>query len=446
MCDTLVATADVTAAGFTLFAKNSDRDPNEAQHVVLLPALDHPPNSNLQCTYIQIPQVAHTHAILLSKPFWIWGAEMGVNEHGVAIGNEAVFTRLGYSRETGLIGMDLLRLALERGATASEALTVITELLTTYGQGGDCGFQRPLIYHNSFLIADPSEAWVLETAGPHWAAKRVTGVYTISNSLTLDATWDLAAPGFVEEAVNRRWCRSAADFSFRRCYSDRVYTKLSDARRRRARTMALLEAEAGAITPSTMMAALRDHGDRRTEARPDRGILGATVCMHAGFGPVRRSQTTGSLVAQLAPNHALAFVTDTAAPCTSLFKPLWLDAGLPDDAPPPTGKYDPRSRFWRHERLHRATLKDYRGALACYGDARDALEQVFITGAAAHAEQPLETRRAFTNACFARSDAAEAEWTTEIEQATSARQQRTWLHRYAWHRWSRGACIATSEA
>lgn len=66
---------------------------------------------SLQCTYIEIQQVAHTHAIILSKPAWIWGAEMGSNEHGVCIGNEAVWTKLWSpdDLEERLIGMDYLR-------------------------------------------------------------------------------------------------------------------------------------------------------------------------------------------------------------------------------------------------------------------------------------------------------------------------------------------------
>ena len=66
---------------------------------------------SLQCTYIEVKQAAHTHAVILSKPAWIWGAEMGSNEHGVAIGNEAVWTKLSCPEdlEERLIGMDLLR-------------------------------------------------------------------------------------------------------------------------------------------------------------------------------------------------------------------------------------------------------------------------------------------------------------------------------------------------
>ena len=75
------------------------------------------------------------------------------------------------------------------------------ELLEKYGQGGNCSYTRRLYYHNSFLIANPREAWVLETAGDYWAAKRVEGVRRISNVLTIERGWDLAHPEFIDHAV-----------------------------------------------------------------------------------------------------------------------------------------------------------------------------------------------------------------------------------------------------
>ena len=292
MCDTVVATANVTASGVTLFGKNSDRDPNEAQHLLFVPAANHFPDSRVKCTYMEIPQIEHTHAVLLSKPFWIWGAEMGVNEHGVVIGNEAVFTKIPYKKEGDvLIGMDLLRLALERAATARAAVTVLTDLLAKYEQGGNCKFVGELYYHNSYLVVDPQEVWVLETAGPHWAAKQISGIYTISNGLTIGNEWDLASPNLVVHAIEKGWCKGADDFDFARCYSDPLYTRLNDCRHRCARTQLALQAQQGKITPNTLMSALRDHGE--DERNPDKSLMGANVCMHAGFGPIRISQTTG---------------------------------------------------------------------------------------------------------------------------------------------------------
>lgn len=53
---------------------------------------------------------------------------------------------------------------------------MITGLLERYGQGGSCREDTtPFCYHNTFLLADRTEAWVLETAGRLWAAQRIQG-------------------------------------------------------------------------------------------------------------------------------------------------------------------------------------------------------------------------------------------------------------------------------
>ncbi len=247
MCDTFVALSEATANGSVIFAKNSDREPNEAHEVVHVPGAEHGPGDQVQCTYITIPQVERTNAVLLGKPYWIWGAEMGANSHGVVIGNEAVFTKLPYEKQPGLIGMDLLRLGLERADSAEAAVTVMTDLLVEYGQGGNCGHTHDLRYHNSFLVADPSEAWVLETAGREWAARRVEGSGSISNAITIGGQFDRSSPGLVDRAVAKKWCAGPDDFDFAADYSDLIYTTFSDARVRQCRTSDALAAARGRV-------------------------------------------------------------------------------------------------------------------------------------------------------------------------------------------------------
>jgi len=441
MCDTVVALGSVTVDGVTLFGKNSDREPNEAHHLLRIPAADHPAGRSVKLTYIELPQIAHTYEVLLAKPFWMWGAEMGANEHGVAIGNEAVFTKVPYEKDPGLTGMDLLRLALERAKTAREALDVMTALLAQVGQGGNCGFQHQLYYHNSFIIADPHDAWVLETAGRQWAAVQVKDVRTISNGITIGGEWDLASDDLVKYAVDRKWCKGRDDFHFGRCYSDFVYTTFSYCKDRQCRTTDALSAERGRITVASVMRALRDHGPNAgPDWTPMRGLNTVTVCWHAGFGPIRASQSVGSMVSHLAPDAPTHFVTATSAPCTSIFKPVWLGADLPDTGPTPTGTYDEATLFWRHEALHRATLRDYATRIKLYRDERDALERQFIEGAMNRRGQPTADRAAYSAQCFAEADRAEARWLDCVKAAPEAKRSDLFNAR-AWRGFNQAAKV-----
>jgi dipeptidase len=142
MCDTFVALSDATADGSVILGKNSDREPNEAHEVVLVPAASHRARDTVRCTYIEVPQVPHTHAVLLAKPYWIWGAEMGANEHGVVIGNEAVFTKVPHEEQDSLYRDGPAAAGPRRRTSASEAVDAIVALLAVHGQVGGAGTRR----------------------------------------------------------------------------------------------------------------------------------------------------------------------------------------------------------------------------------------------------------------------------------------------------------------
>lgn len=287
MCDTLI----LRHQGQTWFAKNSDREPAEPQRLLRLPAVRNDPEARLRTTYLDIPQTAQRHALVISQPSWIWGAEMGVNEHGVAIGNEAVFTKLTRQRGTALLGMDLLRLGLERGASAREALEVITGLLQRYGQGGPAGYRDKRIrYDNSFLIADPGEAWVLETAGNLWAAKKVER-WAISNALTLGHEFDLCSRDLEDQARRQGCWDGRGDFHFARVFDTRLLPWVGGAHRRCRVNQRFLDSLPGEPDWHALFAALRHHGPRGDHFRRhnNRQVWHARRQLLAAFADHRQS-------------------------------------------------------------------------------------------------------------------------------------------------------------
>ena len=425
MCDTLIAAPNVTENKIALFAKNSDRPPNEAQFLDWVPSRSYDPGETLRCTYIDIPQVGKTHALLLSRPFWMWGAEMGINQHGLVIGNEAVFSKIPANKEPALLGMDLLRLALERAQTASEAVDVIAQLLEKYGQGGNCVQDGHLYYHNSFLIADPETSWVLETIDRHWFAREVKPIYTISNLLSLEDRWDRASTGLEEFIVEKGFAKDKDQINLAGDFSDLIYTTFAAGKSRCSRSLDLMLRETGKITMQSMAAILRDHGGK-TDPTP--GLAGADICMHASLGPIRGSQTTGSMIASLEPGSPLILVTGTAAPCTGIFKPVWIDAP-PVLGPEPAGVFDPQSVYWAHEELHRQVLMNYPARAAVFQDDRDKLEAEFLEGALALRTASPEDRKAYSESCFQRAASAERGW---LEQVRDLPEKPRLFHSLAW--------------
>ena len=365
MCDTIV----IVGSDAVHFAKNSDREPGEAQAVEHVPAQRHH-GPRLRTTRLEIDQVAATHEVVLSRPAWMWGAEMGANEHGVAIGNEALFTRVPVE-EQGLLGMDLVRLALERSTTADDALDRITWLLARHGQGGAAGFRDAgFTYHNAFVIADPTGAWLLETAGRFWAAERIRGARSTSNVLTIGADYTLVGAGTIEGARSLGLLARGETFDFKRCFGRPLMGWLSGGEVRRACTLRKAGALRGGLRD--LLEVMRDHGG----LAPASGARLLMPCAHASWLPTREhGQTTGTMVSRLASSGSTHLFSGTSAPCLSVMKPVPLGRGPVDTGPPPrVAGFDGASLWWRAERLHRAVLVDYERRRAVFDDERAELE------------------------------------------------------------------------
>jgi secernin len=432
MCDTFLTLSSATADGSIIFGKNSDREPNEAQALEYHPPRVYDGQATVRCTYLTIPQVKETFGILIGRPFWMWGAEMGANENGVVIGNEAVFTRMPLLKKGGLTGMDLLRLALERAADATQALEVIVKLLADFGQGGICGYEdKRMAYHNSFIIADPHQGWVLETAGHLWAALKIRDFYAISNALTIGEQYDECHPLLIRTAREKGWLKKGRTFHFARCYSDWFYTTFSASRRRQDQSCRLLKVATGSMDVNAAIRVLRDH--QGSDYQPDSHFLGDRICAHAGNKLARNAtQTTGSLIAHLKPDCHTYYATGTSAPCTGFFKPIRFGRYvLPDIGPAPDGRYDPNTLWWFHEILHRLVLLDFKARLACFCGQRDKLETSWIkqTGEAADRQQWDLTMNAFRQARRMTGEWIEQVRPLAVEHRNKGMYQRYWQSR-----------------
>ena len=420
MCDTIVGTPTVTASRSMLFGKNSDRERNEAQQLQMSPRAEHGRGATVRLTYIEIDQAPLTYACLISRPFWMWGAEMGANEHGVVIGNEAMHSIIPAQRKRALTGMDLVRLALERAANAADAVQVIIELLERHGQGGDCGHLGRFYYQNGFVVADPHEAYVVETVGRWWAVDRVDGVRALSNALSIGREPHATSAELRMHAQSKDWLDASGRFDFAARLIDQVRDAATFGQGRCARATSLLAPTVGRIGLDHIQAVLRDHGVE-AEGDPDWSPSKTerrSICMHAAAGP-RRSQTVASLTSDLTPGRITQWVTGSAAPCLSLFKPLVFGFDLPALGPPPTDRFARDTHWWRHEQLHRAALNDFPNALALIAEERDSLEAAFRARMDAAWMAGDAAVGAAIQTCWCEAEVAETRWRKAISGAMS---------------------------
>jgi dipeptidase len=295
--------------------------------------------------------------------------EHSVNDCRVAISNEAVFSREPPGEEA-LLGMDLVRLGLERSETARQAVEVVTGLLETHGQGGPAVMGTTAGYHNSFLIADPSDAWILETSGKQWAARQVEGVGSISNHIAIEDDWSLRRG--MRNTGRARLVAPEARISFAGAYRDTEIMPGRVSEGRFARGCVLLREGAGRLTAQEMMRFLRDHGESGTilpEQRDPESADFFTLCLHAD--PV--GTTTASMVARLRSDGMASPTVGLPGPPAGVFAVPRGD--LPAAYAQGGASPDGGSPWWRFKALQDAVLAGPRSDLVRFQSYWGAWEQ-----------------------------------------------------------------------
>ena len=443
-CDTFAVKASHSSLGGAILGKNSDRPARETQPLRFLPGRRG--HDRLRLAYLEIDDSAETVPHLGSSPYWCWGHEFGLNAHGVAIGNEAIFTRdlaanqarhrAGEQVEAGILGMELLRLGLERADSAQAAVEVMTGLVERYGQWGAGTRSQDLAaaaYDNSYLVADATQIWVLETTGRDWAAKAVEEpTWALSNEPTIGRDWTRCSPGLPERAQDEGWPGVGERLDFASAVTDpAVPLQVSHIRLQRSRSLLRGFLDNGPIDFPDARAVLSDHyedsflqGPKFNPARPDFH----TLCMHQSTSGFTWGNTAASTITVLPEDGTAVMWWAPVTPCTSVYLPvvvggnsvpgLLATAGTargtgPNPEQAEQDRYAEDSLWWRFQRLLELVTGDEHGS--AYHDrqpvvraAFDSLQAEFLEAAQtlSHRDADPAAWAALTDSCVQRAGSA----------------------------------------
>jgi len=351
-CTTVLAAGNATQDGSIILAKNRDLSEYEIQWLYRAPREHHPPGATVKLQYIEIPQVDVTWAWVGSKSYTKkWGVGMGINEWGVAVADNDAPTREPLEGEKGLHDNDICRLILERSKTAQEGMLTAGGLIEEYGHS---------YVGEIYWVADSTECWIVECAGHHWAAVRITdGIAVRGNQFQITTHWDAGSEDLVEYAVKEGWCKSAEDFNFARCYSRSGYPYASS-QTRLERGFDLIEGKVGSLTREDLMEVLADHYEETT--------MYDTAHGNPKFRTICSRRTVSAMVAHLKPqlpSEMQLMWYCMSSPCISVFMPVYANiSAIPDpyltgSGPEGISSYDPSSAWWVFKKLQLLVDENY---------------------------------------------------------------------------------------
>jgi secernin len=264
---------------------------------------------------------------------------------------------------------------------------------------------------------------VLETVGREWLVERALGTRTMSNKYSIGRGAERLSAGLHALIRDSGWSDEDVP-SYAEAIGNPDREHIGNAGMRQASSAALLRTRAGELDAADLMRVLRDHGsgDRFHPEWREECTTTRTLCMHAGTED-RPGQAVGAMVSELFPGRGVHWVTATAAPCISIFKPVLLNAPLPWHGPSPDDRFDARTLWWRHELLHRRAIAgNYGRFLDEIRPERDALEARFQRRirAVMHGASAAERAQA-VEWCWKEASRTEERWLARLGPPSSSR-------------------------
>jgi len=328
-CDLVTALGAATVTGHTLLGVNYFGLGSDQGGLCVLSSKVHSPGENVVHPRVQIPEVRHTARVLGWQTPGSWGLQFGANEHQLAVGFSSWKSRLAMT-PSGLDGPDLVRLSLERAASARQGLEVLCEMIERHGQSATQA-------DHIFLLADPREAFVVEATGSHWAVLECQQTRAVCDVALIRQDWQRLSRGLAEQVMdNGWWPKDGSKIDFHATLSDPKNASPAGLKRWSKATLALAQQE-GAIDPYCLRRMLLEHFDNCQELLPRHQIWQGTQIVSL--------QPGAQALVWTAPGHLgtpLFFPLIAGVPLPG----LWLE-GLP-----------PLNRLWHREDRRTQDVQD----------------------------------------------------------------------------------------
>jgi hypothetical protein len=271
--DMIVALKEASANRTTLFGVNHHATPSQCHTVQIIPGQMHDTGEMVPIQGHHVAQVRQTFSALGLQPVGQWGFVHGVNEHRVAIGVTDWQSRLR-DGPAAISGADLTRLCLERSHSATHAVEILIDLLERHCHTVSDG--APTSGDNIFLIADGTEAYVLEACGRYWALLECGHSRAVTDVAMVRQDWCRLAPGLAASVIEKGWWQDdGSKIDFNRSVGE-ISERSRNAQKRWGRASLALSQQQGAIDPHFLRRMMADHYSTNRDLLPKPTVLASS--------------------------------------------------------------------------------------------------------------------------------------------------------------------------